>query len=204
MPWSDRRTATTVLLAAGVVVLAVGAFYANAYFSTRDPVVVRVCACPLLTEWTASLPLSPEGHHLDPHQVEVNEGLNGYSFRGHSPEIVIDRQALIDASASAGINHEITADRPGFWQVWFFPGPTRGTSPWYVIVGVSDVGVGVNVSVGPVDAPQGVETMEELRDFYQQGGEAVVAAQEERQRQAIEILGPVRAALEMMVEDPSA
>lgn len=205
MAWSARRIVTTVLLTVLGLAVAGGIAVLIILNSIRDPLGPRECECELLKEWTADLPLTPAGNSLEAHEVSVGEFAGGFSIGGSGlDEVDVDRGAIVDALTGSGLNQRVDLDEPDNWNVIFFPGSTANESPWSFDVTSIGGGIGLQIRI-PVDgSPWGLETIEDVWNSYQYDREPALAAQEERQRHAIEILEPLRVALETMVEDPSA
>lgn len=205
MAWSARRIVTTVLLTVLGLAVAGGIAVLIILANIGDPLGPRECECELFKEWTANLPLTPAGNSLEAHEVSVAELVNGFRIGGSGLEgVVINRDAIFDALTDSGLNHRVDYDEPDRWIASFFPGATQFGDEWDVSVTAIESGVGIQIGVTVDGSPWGLETIEDVWDSYQYDREAALAAQEERQRQAIEILEPVRAALETIVGDPSA
>lgn len=72
--------------------------------------------------------------------------------------------------------------------------------PWSVDVTSIEKGIGINIGVTIDGSPWGLETIEDVHDFYVEDHQAALAAHEERQRQAIGTLQPLQQALQAMVD----
>lgn len=168
-----------------------------------DPLGPRECECELFKEWAAALPLTPEGVHVESDEVSVAELVNGFRLGASRPELdsfVADE--FIASATSTGLNHEVEVDRDDHWQVAFFPGPDQKSSRWSMRVTMTGGGVGLQVGVTVEGSPWELETIEDVWDSYSTDRDAALAAQEERQQQAIDTLRPLQTALDTLVAEP--
>jgi hypothetical protein len=199
------RTSTIVigaLLAASLVIF--GALLFNFYNETRDPPGPRTCECDLLKQWAATLPLTPNGDRLELSDIRVSEDHGGFSIGGSGLEgVTVDRDAILDILTSHSLNHRTDTDQPDRWNTIFFPGADSRSAPWSFDVTTGETGVGIGLWV-PIDgSPWGLETNQDVHELYVEDREAAIAAQEERQHQAIETLQPLQQALQAMATTDS-
>lgn len=186
----------------GIATLVIGAIFVNFYNETRHPPEARTCDCGLLTQWATNLPVTTEGEPLLQQDVTVNEGPTAFGIvtSGVEPD-GFSRDSLIRALTKAGFNQSEGTTTDGLWSASFFPGDPFGDNPWRMTVTAADGEIGIRIGVTVDGSPWGLETNEDLHDFYRDDLEAALAAQEERQQQAIEVLQPLQQALHTMVQN---
>lgn len=200
-PWRILKISGIILASLlGIAVLVVVAVYVNFYNETRDPMGPRSCECQLLTQWATILPLTPQGDQLSLENVTTNEHADGFQFGGGLEGVDIDRRAILDTLTSHGLNHRTDIDLPDQWNTIFYPGASASDGPWTFDVTAEETGIGIRIDVAVDGSPWGLETNEDVHDFYVEDHQAALTAQEERQRQAIEALHPLQEALQFMVQ----
>ncbi len=201
--WPTRRILKSLLLVlAGVALLGIIVFLANLPNSddeAPDPLGPRICECELLEEWTANLPLTPEDDRVWVHEVIVTERPVGFVIVAsrYMPD-AFSADSVLDAFSNAGFNHVDLIDRDDRWSASFFPGRTRRDSAWRIDFMALEWDVEVQIGVTVDGSPWGIETIDDLWDFYYKDRDAAQSAQEERQRLAIEMLRPLEDALQSM------
>lgn len=202
MPLASHVNRKWVIVPLIGLLIVVAGFYAITYIGAEEPPEATACECDLLQSWVIGLPLTPGGDHLAVHEVTVIEGVNGFLAGGSGMQgVLIDRGALVDTLTANGFNHKTIVNRPGMWNVAFYPGAAQFDGPWsFEIISTEDA-VGVRVRVTVDGSPWGLETIEDLHDLYRTEPETARTVLEERQRKAITILRSLQQALQSIVED---
>jgi hypothetical protein len=186
----------------GAAIIVIGVIYVNSYNETRHPTESRTCECDLLTQWASSLSITPQGDQLLHQDVTVDEGPTafGIGIDGMSPD-GFSRAVLIKALTEAGITQVEDTNTDDLWSASFLPGDRFGYNPWRMTITTAEDEIGIGIGVQVDGSPWGLETNEDLHDLYRDDPEAALAAQEERQRRAIETLQPLEHALQTMVDN---
>ena len=204
-PSTRRHLRTTAIVLGGLfgaAVIVIGAIFVNFYSETRHPAEARPCECDLLEQWVANLPLTPQGDQILQQDVTVNEGPSAFGIvtSGVAPG-GFGRESLLEALTNAGFSQSEGRNTDELWSASFSPGEPYGDNPWRMTVTSAEGEIGISVGVTVDGSPWGLETNEDLHDFYRDHLEAALATQEQRQQQAIEILAPLQQALEAMTDN---
>jgi hypothetical protein len=207
----DRATAkrkanrTILLILGGFVVLLVVAVLLFVNFAFREPLGPRDCECELLDQWAADLPITPAGDTLGIGNVNTSEGVDVFSIGGSTDEpSAFDEEAIIQTLTGAGFAMRVDRDDDEMWNASFFPGEGQYSGPWYIDFTRTQGGIGFQVGVEVDGSPWGLETIEDLWDSYYEDRVTALDAQDERQREAIAILDPLKEAMMTMNQSPAA
>lgn len=196
-----RRVGIALATLAGLVVVALIAWFIIVFINTREPEEGRVCDCALLADWTANLPLSPQGDNFNEAAITVEEGTNGFFVTARRAALGDDIvESLRRVLSSSGIGVEVT-DSSGVAAISVYPGSNRFEGPWSFSLTVAEDEIQLGIGVTVDGSLWGLERAEDLHRLYLDDPALALTAQEERQRQAIEILKPLKVAFEGMVED---
>lgn len=204
-PSTRRYLRTTGIVFGGLLgaaVIVIGVIFVNFYNETRHPTDSRTCECDLLTEWASNLSLTPQGDQLLHQDVTIDEGPTAFGIviNGVSPDGV-SREILTKALTEAGFTEVEGTTTDDLWSASFFPADRFGYNPWRMTITTADGEIGIVIGVNVDGSPWGLETNEDLHDLYRADLEAAIAAQEQRQQQAIETLRPLEHALQTMVDN---